>query len=181
MKAPLSKEQLANERFFPVFLTLICLALYVPGLAGRDLWCGRETLYAQVAREMLHNGHWFVPYFNGELYVNKPPLYFWLIALTSIPVGDVTAFTMRLPSALSALGTVLVVYFLGKRLFGARTGLIAGLILASSPGFHKYACVGKLESPLSLFITASIAAFYFGLTASSNKRRYFLWAWFMMG
>ncbi len=130
---------------------------------------------------MLHNGHWFVPYFNGELYVNKPPLYFWLIALTSIPVGDVTAFTMRLPSALSALGTVLVVYFLGKRLFGARTGLIAGLILASSPGFHKYACVGKLESPLSLFITASIAAFYFGLTASSNKRRYFLWAWFMMG
>ncbi len=181
MKAPLDKGQLTGERFFPVFLTFVCLALYVPGLAGREFWCGRETLYAQVARDMLHNGHWFVPYFNGELYVNKPPLFFWLIALTSMPVGDITPVTMRLPSAVSALGTVLVVYFLGRRLYGARTGLIAGLILASSPGFYKYACVGKLELLLSFFITASIAAFYFGLTASTDKRRYFLWAWFLMG
>ncbi|MEE9584417.1 MAG: glycosyltransferase family 39 protein, partial [Candidatus Brocadiales bacterium] len=157
------------------------MILYIPNLGGRDLWCGRETLYAEVARDMLLNGHWFVPHFNGEIYFNKPPLYFWLIALISMPVGDVTEFTLRLPSALSALGTVLVVYFLGKRLYGARTGFLAGVILASSPGFHKYACVAKLEAPLCLFITASIAAFYVGLTTSSNKRRYFLWGWFLMG
>ncbi len=172
---------MSQERSLPIILALLCMILYIPNLGGRDLWCGRETLYAEVARDMLLNGHWFVPHFNGEIYFNKPPLYFWLIALISMPVGDVTEFTLRLPSALSALGTVLVVYFLGKRLYGARTGFLAGVILASSPGFHKYACVAKLESPLSLFITASIAAFYVGLTTSSNKRRYFLWGWFLMG
>ncbi len=172
---------MSQERSLPIILVLLCMILYIPNLGGRDLWCGRETLYAEVARDMLLNGHWFVPHFNGEIYFNKPPLYFWLIALISMPVGDVTEFTLRLPSALSALGTVLVVYFLGKRLYGARTGFLAGVILASSPGFHKYACVAKLEAPLCLFITASIAAFYVGLTTSSNKRRYFLWGWFLMG
>ena len=181
MKGYLSKESLSQERSFPIILALLCLILYIPNLAGRDLWCGRETLYAEVARDILLNGHWFAPYFNGELYYNKPPLFFWLIALTSVPVGDVTEFTVRLPSALSALGTVLAVYFLGKRLYSARTGFIAGIILASSPGFHKYACVAKLESPLTFFITSSIAAFYIGLTTSSDKRRYLLWGWFLMG
>ncbi|MEE9201220.1 MAG: hypothetical protein V3V45_07240, partial [Candidatus Brocadiales bacterium] len=98
-----------KERSFPVFLTLLCLILYIPYLGGRDLWCGRETLYAAVARDILLNGNWFVPYFNGELYYNKPPLYFWMIATLSMPSGDITEFTLRLPSALSALGTVLVV------------------------------------------------------------------------
>ncbi len=170
MKGYLDKERPSQERFFPVILALLCLVLYIPALGGRDLWCGRETLYAEIARETLINGHWFVPYFNGEIYYYKPPLYFWLIALVSIPAGDITEFTLRLPSALSALGTVLLTYFLGRRLYGARTGFIAGVILASSPGFHKYACVAKLESPLALFITSSIAAFYLGLTAPSNNR-----------
>lgn len=181
MKGYLSKESLSQERSFPLILTLLCLVLYIPNIAWRDLWCGRETLYAEVARDILLNGHWFAPYFNEEIYYNKPPLFFWLTALASVPAGDVTGFTLRLPSALSALGTVLVVYFLGKRLYNARTGLIAGLILASSPGFHKYACVAKLESPLTFFIVSSIAAFYIGLTASSDKRWYLLWGWFLMG
>ncbi len=171
-----------KERSFPVFLTLLCLILYIPYLGGRDLWCGRETLYAAVARDILLNGNWFVPYFNGELYYNKPPLYFWMIATLSMPSGDITEFTLRLPSALSALGTVLVVYFLGKRVFNARTGFLAGIILATSPGFYKYACVAKLESPLTLFIAASIAAFYLGLTTSSkNKKWYFRAGWLLMG
>ncbi|MFN3467203.1 MAG: ArnT family glycosyltransferase, partial [Candidatus Brocadiales bacterium] len=160
-------------------------SLYLPHLGGRDLWAGRETLYAQVARETLQ-GNWLVPHFNGEIYVNKPPLYFWVIAVLSKPWGDVTEFTLRLPSALSAVGTVLVVFSLGERLIGAGGGFLAGLILASSPEFQKYACVAKLEMLLTFFISASLACFYFGLDSTSNKphtnkvrgkRWYFLWGW----
>ncbi len=182
MKGSLRKEPVSEERSFPVFLALLCLILYIPHIGGRDLWCGRETLYAEVARDILLNGHWFVPYFNGELYYNKPPLFFWLIAFASMPAGDITEFTLRLPGALSALGTVLVVYYLGRRIYNARAGFLAGIILATSPGFYKYACVAKLESPLTLFITASIAAFYLGFAGSSNtKKWYFLSGWFLMG
>lgn len=157
-------------------LVVICLTLYLPHLGGRDLWAGRETLYAQVARETLQ-GNWIVPHFNGEIYFNKPPLYFWVIALLSKPWGDVTEFTLRLPSALSAIGTVLVVFSLGEVLIGAGGGFLAGLILASSPEFQKYACVAKLEMLLTFFVTASLACFYFGLNSASHKRWYFLWGW----
>lgn len=180
MKGYLSKEISSKEGFLPFLLAILCLALYLPNLGGRDLWSGRETLYAQIARETLWEGHWFALHYNGEVYCNKPPLYFWFIALLSIPFGDVTPFTLRLPLALSALGTVLLVFYLGKSLFSIRTGFLAGVILATSPQFQKYACVGKLEMLLTFFIASSIAAFYYGLNSTVNKRRYFLLGWFLM-
>lgn len=176
MRFPSINEIFPKERSLKLALVVICLTLYLPHLGGRDLWAGRETLYAQVARETLQ-GNWLVPHFNGEIYVNKPPLYFWVIALLSKPWGDVTEFTLRLPSALSAIGTVLVVFSLGEVLIGAGGGFLAGLILASSPEFQKYACVAKLEMLLTFFITASLACFYFGLNSASHKRWYFLWGW----
>ena len=93
------RESLSSVLSLKLALVVICLTLYLPHLGGRDLWAGRETLYAQVARETLQ-GNWIVPHFNGEIYFNKPPLYFWVIALLSKPWGDVTEFTLRLPSAL---------------------------------------------------------------------------------
>ncbi|HHT9116999.1 MAG TPA: ArnT family glycosyltransferase [Candidatus Hypogeohydataceae bacterium YC38] len=180
MKGYLSKEISSKEGFLPFLLAILCLALYLPNLGGRDFWSGRETLYAQVARETLWEGHWFALHYNGEVYCNKPPLYFWFIALLSMPFGDVTPFSLRLPLALSALGTVLVVFYLGKSLFSVRTGFLAGVILASSPQFQKYACVGKLEMLLTFFIASSIAAFYYGLNSTVNKKKYFLWGWLLM-
>src|SRR3989338_10925555 len=96
------RESLSSVLSLKLALVVICLTLYLPHLGGRDLWAGRETLYAQVARETLQ-GDWIVPHFNGEIYFNKPPLYFWGIALLSKPWGDVTEFTLRLPSALAAI------------------------------------------------------------------------------
>ncbi|HHT9139359.1 MAG TPA: ArnT family glycosyltransferase [Candidatus Tripitaka californicus] len=179
------RESFSRVLSLKLALVVICLTLYLPHLGGRDLWAGRETLYAQVARETLQ-GNWIVPHFNGEIYFNKPPLYFWVIALLSKPWGDVTEFTLRLPSALAAIGTVLVVFSLGEVLIGAGGGFLAGLILASSPEFQKYACVAKLEMLLTFFVTASLACFYFGLDSASHKpctnkvrgkRWYFLWGW----
>jgi len=176
MQFPRINGILSKERSLKLALVVICLTLYLPHLGGRDLWAGRETLYAQVARETLQ-GNWIVPHFNGEIYFNKPPLYFWVIALLSKHRRDVTAFTLRLPSATAAIRTVLVVFSLGEVLIGAGGGFLAGLILASSPEFQKYACVAKLEMLLTFFVTASLACFYFGLDSASHKRWYFLWGW----
>ncbi len=157
-------------------LTLLCLLLYIPCLGNRDLWGSVEPQYAEVAREALADGHWLVPYYNGAVYTIKPPLYPWLIALVSVPAGDVTEFTARLPSALSALGMVLIVYLLGKDIFSRRVGLLAALILASSPNIYKSACMVRIDMPLALFTTASLAAFY--VAFSHSKNNYYLLGWF---
>ncbi|HHT9132316.1 MAG TPA: ArnT family glycosyltransferase [Candidatus Tripitaka californicus] len=161
-----------------LLLSSLCLVLYLPALGNRDLWGTVETEYAQVAREALHSTSWgwLVPHFNGGLYNEKPPLYFWLMALASLPVGDVTEFTARLPSALAALGTVIVVYFLGKALLNERAGLLAALILLSSPGFFRSACMVRIDVPVAFFFTLSLASFYIGLATS--RRWLFLLGWF---
>ncbi|OHB93649.1 MAG: hypothetical protein A3E19_06580 [Planctomycetes bacterium RIFCSPHIGHO2_12_FULL_52_36] len=169
-----------------LLLSSLCLVLYLPALGNRDLWGTVETEYAQVAREALHSTSWgwLVPHFNGDPYNEKPPLYFWLIALASMPVGDVTEFTARLPSALAALGTVIVVYFLGKALLNERAGLLASLILLSSPGFFRSACMVRIDMSVAFFFTLSLASFYVGLATSRRqghsrqKRWLFLLGWF---
>ena len=54
------------------------LVCYLPALvAPREFWVADETRYAEVLREMIHDGHWIVPRLNGQFYADKPPLYFW--------------------------------------------------------------------------------------------------------
>ncbi|MFQ5863204.1 MAG: ArnT family glycosyltransferase [Candidatus Brocadiales bacterium] len=166
------RELPKKELPWVLILTVLCLFLYLPCLGNRDLWGSVEPQYAEVARETVVGGHWIIPHYNGAIYTIKPPLYPWLIAVVSIPVGDVTEFTARLPSALSALGMVLVIYLLGKELFSQRVGLLAALILASSPQFYKSACMVRIDMPLALFATSSLAAFYLGFIRSKNSYYY---------
>ncbi|MFN3467334.1 MAG: ArnT family glycosyltransferase [Candidatus Brocadiales bacterium] len=168
-----------RDSYRVLLLSFLCLVLYLPALGNRDLWGTVETEYAQVARETLQSASWegwLVPHFNGNPYNEKPPLYFWLIALASQPVGDVTEFTARLPSALAALGTVIVLYFLGKALLNEQAGFLASLMLLGSPGFFRSACVVRIDMPVVFFFTLSLAGFYMGLATS--RRRFFLLGWF---
>ncbi len=173
---------IASKGWFQAsILILLCLNLYFPNLGGIDLWGSDEPRYAEIAREMVADGHWIVPHFNGEVYFNKPPLFFWFVGLFSLIGGEVTEFTARLPAALMGLGTVLVVFFLGKRLINQRVGFFAALMLATSPQFHKYARLVRLDLPFTFFITLAIASFLCGWTAVKQKKWYFFASWFFMG
>ena len=162
-----------------LLLLFLCLTFYLPALGNRDLWGTVETEYAQVARETLQSTSWegwLIPHFNGSVYSEKPPLYFWLIALASLPVGDVTEFTARLPSALTALGTVILLYLLGKTMYDERVGFLASLTLLSSPEFFRSACMVRIDMPVAFFFTLSVTGFYMGL--ASSRRLFFLLGWF---
>lgn len=170
-----------DNRSYILLLVALWSVLYLPNLWWRDLTGTDEPKYAQVAREVMLEGHWFALHFNGKSYYGEPPLYFWTEALFSLPRGDVTEFTAMLPACLAALGTILMVYFLGKRLFSPRAGLLAALILASLPQFHKFGCMARLDIPFAFLITSSLAAFYSGYSEPARRRRYFLVAWALVG
>ncbi|MDO9351075.1 MAG: glycosyltransferase family 39 protein, partial [Deltaproteobacteria bacterium] len=109
-----------------------CFVLFFLNLGRWDLWNPDEPRYAQVAREMVDGGDWILMHFNGKMYADKPPLFFWLIALSSALWGGLTSFSVRFPSAVFGTLTILLTFLIGRHLYSSRTGFLAGLILVTS-------------------------------------------------
>lgn len=163
-----------------LLLTIACMVFFL-NMSGWELWNPDEPRYAQVAREMRETGEWILPHLNSEIYPDKPPLFFWLIGFFSFFTGGVTEVSARLPSALAAVGCTLLTYFLGKRLFNARAGLIAGLVLVTSAEFFWLGRRANIDMTLTLFILLALTSFYLGLQEKKNSRAYSIAPFLFMG
>jgi 4-amino-4-deoxy-L-arabinose transferase-like glycosyltransferase len=132
----------------------IAALVLLTNLGGPRLWDRDEPRNAGCAREMLARGEVVVPYFNGELRTHKPVLLYWCIMASYLGLG-VNEFAARLPSALCALGSVVCVYRLGRRLFGPQAGVWAGIALATS---LMFVVAGRAATPDALLIFCSTLA-----------------------
>lgn len=117
-----------------------------------------EGLYAAMAQAMQAGGDWVVPRANGIPYVEKPPLYFWLTALALAAAGP-AEWAVRLWSPLGALGAVLLTWRLGRRLYGPRAGLLAGLALASMAGSALFARRAATDFLFAFCLTLAVYGF----------------------
>lgn len=134
---------------------LAALILTVP--AGRRVfWSSDEARFALLAQDILDHGHWLVPELRGRLYLNKPQLYFWAVALASLPVGRVTELTAVIPAVLSALAAVAGVVAIATLLWGRRAGLLAGLILATAPPHFAFGHVALPDMMLGSWMVWSL-------------------------
>lgn len=128
-----------------------------------------EALVAQCAREMRQTGNWLVPQFLGEPYMRKPPLPYWLIAgLSYVMPNDanglpVTTTVARLPSALAAFGTVLLIWKLASVMFNRRVGAVAAVMAGSSVFFMLYAANVTVEMLLTFCCTWAYLHFWLAL------------------
>ena len=121
-----------QEKLYPLYLLLLTVVLYFTALGTRDFWAPVEPRYAEIARVMFAKGEWIVPTVNGDLYTDKPILYFWLVLVASKAFGLVNEWTVRLPVALSGVGLVIAVYCVGRDFFNPRIGFLAATMLATS-------------------------------------------------
>ena len=160
---------------------LLAAAVLFVNIGGWDLWTPDEPRYAQVAREMVDTGNYLVPSLGAEQYSNKPPLFFWLIALSSRYYGGVSAAAARFPSAVAALGVLLLTYLLGRKLYDPLTGFFAGLILFTGFEFFWLATRAHLDMTLTFWITLSQFLFYCGYTSENNRSRLYLLSFFSAG
>jgi len=138
-------------------------------LGGYPLIQPDEGRNAEVAREMKSAGAWLVPTLNGAPYLDKPALYFNLVALSLDLFGD-REFAARLPSALFSIGTLALVLWFCKRECGLLRGAIAVVIIATSPLFVGYARTVIFDSALAFFVTASILAGYLAEASRGEDR-----------
>lgn len=130
--------------------------LYLPALGARDVWNPDEARYAQVAREMRARGDWLVPHLNGAVYGEKPPLFFWLIGAAAVPLGGVTETAARLPSALAAIGTLLLTFTIAGRLFGRRAAWLAAAAFGTCWSVLWQARFGQIDMVLTFLVTLAL-------------------------
>ena len=132
-----------------------------------------EGLYATIALEMARDGDWVLPHANGLPYLEKPPLYFWLTALTFKLLGPFE-WTTRLWSALPLLGTVLLTWRIGRRLYGEGAGLLAGIVMATMVGNALYARKASADQLFVFCLTLAIYGFLRDAERADRGSRRFL-------
>lgn len=139
---------------------LVAAALFLPSIGNRPLYLPDEARYALLARNMVEAGHWLVPHIGSEVHMEKPPLFIWLIAVVSLLAGGVTELAATLPAALSGIAAVALTCLFGCRLFRRRVGLLAGLILATTPNYFLYARMALADMTVTLFVVFSAWMFW---------------------
>lgn len=114
-----------------------------------------DAVQAQIARNMLQSGDWVTARLDGVAYLEKSPLKYWMIAVSFMVFG-VHDWAARIPLALSALLLCWVTARFAAWAFGARTGLFAGLAMATSIGLFLFTRILIPDVILTLTITLAL-------------------------
>jgi len=143
------------------WILLVTGLAVLTSLGTARLWDEDEPKNATCAAEMLARGDWIVPTFNGELRTDKPILLYWCMIPLYHLLG-VQELAARLTSALCGLGTALLTYHLGRRLFRPEVGLWAALLLGTSLMFDVASRAATPDGLLIFFSTLAIWFFVHG-------------------
>jgi 4-amino-4-deoxy-L-arabinose transferase-like glycosyltransferase len=167
-------------RILLITTTLLCVALFFWGLGSIPLLSFNEARRAIPAANMIANGDWLLPRLNGELYITKPPLLYWLSASLSLISGLVNEWTARIPSALSACATAWLVYVYAKRHYGQWSALFALQIIVANAGIAMLGRQAGIEMLLTfLCFSALICALKF--IHENSDRKWLLLSYFLLG
>ncbi len=145
---------------------VIVSAIYLPLLGTYALWDPWETHYAEVAREILARDDWISLWWaQDHWFWSKPILLFWTEALAMggfgvdfMPDANPTApeWAVRLPVYLFSIAAILMVYGTVRRIFSARAGVLAALVVATMPHFLFLSHQAITDMPLVASTTIAL-------------------------
>ena len=158
-----------------ILIALIIMGVYLFMATRTTLWDRDEPYYAQVAVEMVNSGDYLVPTFNGQPWLQKPVLLYWLMSLPIMVFGP-TEFACRFFSAIGTALTCLLTFYIGKRLLNAKAGLWAMAILGSTSMILRVGGSATIEPVLLPFIVVATAIFVHALGSAMR-----LWHVLLMG
>jgi 4-amino-4-deoxy-L-arabinose transferase-like glycosyltransferase len=162
----------AYGKLAAVLLGVICLFAFFIGLGAYPLLDPGDGYFAEASREMLRRGEFVVPYLNGQIYFSKPIMIYWLI-MSAYKLVGVSEFAARLPSALLASVSVFLTFAMAKRLKGSRAGILAAVVLASSPLFCTFGRMCLVDMAFTAWLTAALTATLFTLSRGGGRQ----WVW----
>lgn len=149
----------AKASWFDLGLFLLIAIFTVWGIGSYGLYEPHEAQYGGGAREMVQRGDWVTPYINGDRELNKPPLFYWLIATSFFlfsKLGLAPEFIARLPLALISLGGTVVAWQWAREIWGLRAGRFAAVMLAVMSGWYVFAHQLMIDELLSVLVLLSL-------------------------
>lgn len=147
---------------------MVAACIFFTGLGSLPLLEPDEGRNAEVAREMLVSGDWITPHYNSLVYLDKPAVFFWLVA-GSFKLAGISEWAARFPSALMGFGTLLLTWFMGRRMLGGSAGLRAAIVWATMPLTIIFARTVIFDMTLTFLVTLAMAAYW--LASSCDFRR----------
>lgn len=173
---PSSKDSIERKKTCIAGVLALFALVYVGSLFSPGLQDDADSTHAEAAREMLVTHDYVTLKVNGNRYLEKAPLMYWAVSLCYLCFG-VNEFAARLPAAASMFLLVLLAMRWGRRAFGDRAAIYAGLFVTTAAGCYLFTRILIPESILSLFIAAS---FYFFATAleSVQSETSTPWRWY---
>jgi 4-amino-4-deoxy-L-arabinose transferase-like glycosyltransferase len=159
----------------PTLLAALLAAAVLPyflNLGVSSIWDANEAFYAQTPREMMDAGDYVTPSFNFQLRMNKPVLSYWNVA-ASYRLFGISEWSERLPIAIGAVVVIGTAFGLGRLLGGTVAGLLAALVLATSPRIVLLARRIIIDVHITMW-TALVLLFFALAEARPPRRRLYL-------
>jgi len=142
-----------NRQSLYTQLSIAALAalLFIPFLGGAHLFDWDEINFAESAREMLISGNYLTVQIDFRPFLEKPPLFIWMQAL-SMHIFGINEFAARFPNAVAGIVSLLVLYRLGRKHFNHTFGLLWVMVYAGSILSHFYFRSGIIDPWFNLFM-----------------------------
>lgn len=160
-------------------LAVAVIVLFVYGLDRGELY-RNETLRAQLAGEMLRSGKWIVPSLYGEPLLTKPPLQYWLVTLFSLPFGEVTEVTARLPSVLGATALVIALFCHIRSRLNTTEAVLTCLLIPVSWLWLEKVPSAELDMLLTAWVGLALVAGWHALDAEERQELPRAWSWWLV-
>jgi len=138
-----------------LFLLFAALVIFGAGIGMRNPWPADEPRFALIARDMVETGRWFFPEVGAELYSDKPPVFFWMIASVYALTGSLKV-AFLLPSLVASIVALLAIYDLGRRWWGHRTAMWAAMALVATAQFALQARLAQIDMTLCMWTTLGL-------------------------
>jgi 4-amino-4-deoxy-L-arabinose transferase-like glycosyltransferase len=141
-----------------VLLVAVCAFLFFYGLGAFGLVGADEPRYAQIAREMLARRDWVTPTLQGQVWLEKPVLYYWQ-AMLSFSLAGVTGQVARIPAAADASILIAAIYFFLRR-FRPGSEIDGAIVTATCAAMIGFARAAATDMPLASTLSIALLAWY---------------------
>ena len=162
-----------RARVILLIILVLAVAPYFVGLGDSSLWDANESFYAETARTMVESGDYINPSFNARPRFNKPVLPYWMVAASYNAFG-ISEWAERLPIALGGLVLVATAFGLGTLLGSADAGLLAAIVLATSPRFLMFSRRIIIDVHVAMFAGLTLLCFALSEAHPHRRKRYLI-------